>query len=168
MDMNNQQTLTNQDMETSGTLREIRNPDAFKFDSSYQRFAEFMGVDRYKRGDRELAKKLDSIYEWGRIKSNTDDPDEIFRTIDAFRKESGVTFIGEELAKFLYRRTRLDNTVQTEPKAELQTARDEMGGAVHEVINSRLDSLKKQVSKQVNREIVKSVEQSIKRSLYKA
>lgn len=80
----------------------------FTYDPMYQRFADYLGIDQYKRRNFETAKKLSLLYDWAQNETGSEKFNKITEAVDRLRKNSGVTFSGETLVAYLYQRVRVD------------------------------------------------------------
>lgn len=84
--------------------------DNYRYDPTYHRFADVLGIDKFKRDNLPVAQKLEYIYEWARHKTNSDDFGKIAKTVHDLRKNMGLNIQGEMLTNSLYQWIRLDDT----------------------------------------------------------
>lgn len=94
--------------------------DAFKYNPEYHRFADSLGVDRDARNDVKVAKKLALLYDWAAMDTGSKDFETINARVDKLRQQTGVTFVGKELANLLYLRVRVQMDKVNEASRELE------------------------------------------------
>lgn len=84
--------------------------DNYRYDPTYHRFADVLGIDKFKRDNLPVAQKLEYIYEWARHKTKSDDFGKIAKTVHELRRNMGLNVQGEMLTNSLYQWIRLDDT----------------------------------------------------------
>ena len=82
--------------------------DTFMFDQKFHRLADFLGVDKYKRDNPDVAQKIAFISDWAEARSSDSFAD-ILKTVVKLKRDLGTTVRGETLVKDLYKWTRLDS-----------------------------------------------------------
>lgn len=102
--------------------------DAWKYDPEYNRVAEFLGVDRFKREDYDVAKKISTIRDYLDLNGKLSRIDQVLSSIQKIKKSLGSNTQGELLVNELYQHARLDvdrrraeaiePKVRVEPKAQ--------------------------------------------------
>ena len=86
----------------------ITTDTEYKYNPIYHRFADFFGIDKFKKDDADIAKKLSSLYEWGARKCKSDNYVDVLKELVKFQKSLGTTDKGETLIKNLYLWARID------------------------------------------------------------
>jgi len=86
--------------------------EMWKYDRGFHRLADFLGVDREKRNDARMAKKMFYLIERASIKAKSKDIIKIMNQIDKMRKDTGESYQGELLINRLYQDQRLSHDTQ--------------------------------------------------------
>lgn len=102
----------------------------FTYDPMYQRFADYMGIDEFKRRNFETAKKLSLLYDWAQNETGSEKFNKITEAVDRLRKNSGVTFSGETLVAYLYQKVRVDLDSKRINKPPEPTKRERYDSAI--------------------------------------
>lgn len=104
----------------------IRN-DNWPHDPKFQDFVVFLGLklEKDKKGvvwpySDKVAQKVEDLYMWGKVKSNSLEHDDIKKTIYQLVKTVGVNYIGETLLDRLWQHTQFDSRLNSGDIKRLQ------------------------------------------------
>ena len=157
-----------QDMGVQGTSSEMRDPDSFKYSTDYHRFSSFLGVDRMKRGNRQLAQKVSTIYDWAKEQVGRDDHETIMFAVRDYQKGLGVNFSGETLVNHLFRNIRLDATgkiAKEKVKPKVVAKKKSKPVDIQATVQKKVAPAMKKIEKEVQRTVKKSINESVQRAL---
>lgn len=79
-------------------------------DPAFHELSNYLGVDKHRRTDSSLAKKMAFVYNWSSSRSGGKDSKQILQGLHRDVRKLGVQHKGEELVKYLYQHSRLDTT----------------------------------------------------------
>lgn len=159
------------DMAVTGTTLAVADPDAYKYNIDYHRFSDYLGIDRYKRDNRELAGRVSLIYDWAKEQVGKDDRETIIRAVREYMKSLGTQLQGESLVDHLYRNIRLDltgETVKAKRTAEEEKIKEEKEAALKKkdpVVEVKVGPLMKKIQKQVKKAVKTQIEKSVSEAL---
>jgi len=99
--------------------RETRVSDDWPNSPKFQEFATFLGLPAEKdarginwRHDKKTAQKIEEIYAWGKLVSDSEDPVEIMLSVKQAIRDLGVQVRGKTLVDHLWGWTQLDSKAQ--------------------------------------------------------
>lgn len=126
--------------------------DNFLYDPSYNRFADFLGLDRYKRENHDIAKKVLFLYNWGARKADSGDYIDVLREVVSLKRGLGTTVRGETLVKDMYQWTRLDEESNNALK-EQELRKNKIKAEVQEnkAIKNRIIERARKVTREKNK-----------------
>lgn len=81
--------------------------DSYKYDPTYHRFCDFLGINKLGREDIRVASKIAHLYDWASSRANSDDFSKVAQTVDSVIQQQGVSFVGKTLIDYLYQRVRI-------------------------------------------------------------
>jgi len=82
--------------------------DQWRYDPEYNRVAEFLGLDRFKREDFDIAKKIATIRDYLDLDGKITRVDQVLTKLDSIRKKMGTNEKGESLVNDMFQKVRLD------------------------------------------------------------
>lgn len=130
----------------------MHDQDAWKYDPSYQRMAEYFGLNPFERLDYKIAKQISVIADWAGIEK-TGDVMTTLQNVRRLQREMGTTFQGKPLVQELYRQIRLgatspEQTIKRELKAELKKEYEaKLQDAVKETASKVAAKIKRELKK---------------------
>jgi len=152
-----------------------KTPNDYRFDPDYHRFAELLGVDKFKRDDLDVAQKLSFVYDWAKENVGSDNSTEIKEYITDYIRELGVQFRGLELVKHLYQMTRLNEEgrrmrqdhqrIEKEPIEKIKGLEK---NTIEKEITEGMRDVKRHVKRRVKTEMTKTIKQGIQEAIRKA
>jgi len=157
----------------------------YRYNMAYHRFADSLGVDKYKKDDSHLAGKVALLYDWGKERSGSEETGTIAQTIQNLRRTLGVTLQGESLVNYLFRWIRVDmegeklrfkeeekGLAEEEIKRKVeiqkvapQISDEELKSRVKESMKPVRKKIKRQVKSQVSKSIQEGIQSAIKGAL---
>lgn len=126
--------------------------DIWKYDPDYNAAADFLGIDKYKRENVNVATKLSFIIDWVSSKNKTSKLENALLSINDLKRKLGINTQGETLVSQLYEFARV--------KSDLERKSPDL--PYKEVMNQMIEERR---SKQVKHEELsfKSTNQQMKR-----
>ena len=91
------------------TPKEVSLEINSKYNPTYHRLSDYVGVDKHERGDSETVRKMSFIYDWTGKRSKSKDTSGVIGYLAKVIKDSGVSFRGKTLVDYLYQNMRLSN-----------------------------------------------------------
>jgi hypothetical protein len=163
------------------TVDEDSNTD-YRFNPTYHKVAEFLGVDKYKREDNNLANKIAFVYDWAENKIGSKNSTEIMSFLHQTMRDLGVQFRGASLVNYLYQMTRLnlDSDRIRQKKQTKEMVNQAIAQKVKEVapafdkvdmekqISAGITKVKQNVEKTVQREMSEAIKEGIQQAIRKA
>ena len=165
------------------TVDEDSNTD-YRFNPTYHKVAEFLGVDKYKREDTNLANKISFFYDWAENKTGSKNSTEIMSYIHQTMRDLGVQFRGTSLVNYLYQMTRLNvdsDRIRQKRKTKEMIAQSIGQKVKLEEIKPKIDKVevearvkagiaevKRDVRRTVQSEVSKVIKQGIQQAIRKA
>ena len=97
--------------------------DEWPYNIKFQQFATFLGLTtekdakgvKWPHGDL-MAKKVEDLYLWGKINSNSIDDDDIKKAVFDLQRRIGVNWIGKSLIDKLWQHVKFDTKVKPTEK----------------------------------------------------
>ncbi len=80
----------------------------FTYDPRFQRFSDFLGLDKYVRDDFELSKKVVYLYDWGAKNTKGEDFVDLLKAVTKLKHTLGTTVRGKTLVNDMYHWVRLN------------------------------------------------------------
>jgi hypothetical protein len=146
----------------------------FKYNPTYHKFAEFLGVDKYKRENIEAANKMSFIYDWSKNIVGSESSTKIIKHVSDYIGELGIQFRGNELVNHLYQRARLhaDRVRQEAREVKKEAEREKQPlikkGEVQDRVKEGIKEVKKDVKRSVKKEVTKGIKEGIREAIRKA
>jgi hypothetical protein len=162
-----------QDMGITGTsLEGPVDPNAYKYNVDYHRFSDYLGIDKYKREDRQLAGRVSLVYDWAKKQVGRDDREAITRAVREYARGLGTQLQGESLVDHLYNNIRLDMSgdnseeVKAEEDEKIAEEKDKaLKNKEDPVVEVKVGPLMKKIQKQVKKAVKKQIEKSVSEAL---
>ncbi len=82
--------------------------DEWKYNPEYNRIADFLGIDMYKRDNLDVAKKISTLRDYLDIGGKPKNITEILSRLDHLKRGLGIQTQGETLVQELFQHARLD------------------------------------------------------------
>lgn len=154
--------------ETKPSLKVLSEP--WKYDISYHRFVDFLGLDKYKRDNQGIAEKVALVYDWAKEIVGRDDITAIMSAVNAFQRDLGTNAIGETLLNILHRNIRLDMTGQTptvpkKKKVEKKEEKKKEVSLLDKGLEKTMKPIKKKIQKEVKERIKTTIDESVSAAL---
>jgi len=96
--------------------RQTKSDNEWPNSPKFQEFANFLGLtpNRDAKGidwryDSKVAKKIEEIYAWGKLRSDSEDPLDIMLEVKRAIRDLGVPYRGKTLVDHLWGWTQLDS-----------------------------------------------------------
>jgi len=141
----------------------------YKYNPSYHRVSDYVGIDKYEKQDSKTANKIAFIYDWAGKKANSKDTSEVINQIAKTIKGLGVSFRGKTLVNYLYQNMRLaDDTkrLQTKRKPSAKRVRRTTKAPnIKAQVNKKIKKVKTNVKDYVKKEVDGAISQGIKEAL---
>ena len=131
----------------------ITSNTEYKYNPTYHRFADFFGVDKFKKDDPDVAKKLSVLYDWGAKKSGSDNYVDVIKELIKFQKSLGNTARGKTLVDDMYLWARIDiDKIKKREKRKLEKQKD--------IKNKEEISKRQQIAAQRKKDLEDAVKES--------
>lgn len=144
-------------------------------DPAFHALSNYLGVDKYKRADHEMAKKMAHIYNWSQVKGGSDDPLKILQDLHGSVRGLGVQFKGEELVNYLFQHSRLDSSVKQKSKprkatsnnvdVQIKQAKEKVQKRIEKQVGMQVKKAKEDARRKIKREMDLAVKEGIKSAL---
>ena len=103
------------------------NTNRWPYDPNFQDFATFLGLKAERDGkgiiwpySDKTAIKLEDLYKWGKIKSESFKHEDIKRVVYDLTKKAGVNWIGETLIDKLWQHIQFDSDIKNADYKQLE------------------------------------------------
>lgn len=119
--------------------------DTWRYDPSYHRLADFLGVDKYERDRLEFAEKLSLIADWSGLDKHGDVM-KAMHGIKRLQRELGVQVVGKPLVTELYQAIRLG--AKNPEKALRAEVKKEVTATMEAKYEAKIEEAKAEAAKQ--------------------